>query len=173
MPPLTLLLDPRGAIGRRAFWAGLGLLTAALGAVLLILLGLAAWWPVGDLAMAVTPVIGTSLLVAKIIEAVIDRGPPLEQIPIVLLLCARLYPLACLCLKRLRDAGRGPTSLIVVSALSLAFHVWMGQWTYDLWASEIGQIIPLFLDILVDTSLWVIFLIWIGARPSRRQKDDR
>lgn len=164
---VTLLLDPRGVIGRRAYWAGLGLLTATLVVALLMIAVLARWAPVGGVAMAVGPVIGTSFLVAEIVEAVTDRRASLHQVPVVLLLCCRLYPLACLCLKRLRDAGRGPISLVVVSAVSLAFHVIMGRWSYDLWESEMGTLIPLALGMAVNALLWTIFLVWTGAVRTR------
>jgi uncharacterized membrane protein YhaH (DUF805 family) len=168
---LRLLFDPRGAIGRGSFWAGLGLLSAVLIVALAASLGLNVWLPVGEAAAALTPVIGTSFLASSIVEAVTDKHARLQQIPLVLLACARLYPLVCLCLKRLRDAGRGPVWLIVVSAVSLAFHVQMGRWTYDLWASEIGQLVPGVVDTVFNTLLWTGFLVWIGARPSRPRQN--
>lgn len=171
MRGLRLLFDPTGRIGRGSFWAGLGLLSAVLTFALAATLGLAVWFPVGEAAAVLTPVIGASFLASSIVEAVTDKHAPLQQIPLVLLACARLYPLACLCLKRLRDAGRGPAWLIVVSAVSLAFHVQMGRWTYDLWASEIGQLVPGVVDSVFNTLLWAGFLAWIGARPSRPGKN--
>jgi uncharacterized membrane protein YhaH (DUF805 family) len=170
-PPLTLLLDPRGAIGRGAFWAGLGLLSAVLLAALVSILVLNLWLPAGEAAAALTPVVGTSYLASSIVEAVKDRHTSLMLIPLALLACARFYPLTCLCVKRLRDAGRGPAWLIVVSALSLAFHVQMGRWTYDLWASEIGQLVPGLVDTVFNTLLWTGFLIWIGASRSRPRQN--
>ena len=71
----------------------------------------------------------------------------------------------------MRDAGRGPVWLIVVSAVSLAFHVQMGRWTYDLWASEIGQLVPGVVDTVFNALLWTGFLAWIGASPSRPGKN--
>ena len=169
---LKLFFDPTGRIGRGPFWAGLGLLSAVLIFALMTILVPAVWFPILDeAALVVTPVIGTSFLASSIVEAVIDKHAPLQLIPLVLLACARLYPLACLCLKRLRDTGRGPVSLIVVCAISLAFHVQMGRWTYDLWASEIGQLIPGVVDTVFNTLLWAGFLASIGARPSRSSEN--
>ncbi len=167
-----LLLDPRGAIGRDGFGVALIALTGTIVLVLVVLgLGaLALSWPVGDLAAAVTPVVGTSSLVATIVEAVLDDSASPLLIPAVLLMGVRFYALACMGLKRLRDAGRGPTWLIVVGAVSLAFHVQMGRWAYKIWASEIGTIIPPFLDISFNLLLWVVFLGWLAALPSRPKR---
>jgi len=167
-----LLLDPRGAIGRQAFFDGLLALAAiiALGLVTLGVLALAASWQIGDLAAAATPLLGTSLLVATIVDAVIDHRLSLGLVPAVMLACVRLYALACLCLKRLRDAGRGPLSLIVVGAVSLAFHVEMGRWARMLWSSEMGTLFPPLIDVVFNLLLWTVFLTWLLAsrpRPPR------
>lgn len=165
-----LLLDPRGAVGRKTFADGLTALAAIAVLALAIFGALTLWWPVGDLAAAATPLLGTSLLVAAIIEAVLDKDASPLLIPAVLLACARLYALACLCLKRLRDAGRGPLSLIVVSAVSLAFHVQMGRWAYTLWASEMGTLFPPLIDVVFNLLLWTAFFIWLVASRPRQPR---
>jgi hypothetical protein len=53
-------------------------------------LGLNIWFPVGETAVAMTPVIGTSFLASSIVEDVTDKHAPLQQNPLVLLACARL-----------------------------------------------------------------------------------
>lgn len=172
MVSVKLLLDPRGAIGRKAFAGGLTVLTGTV-VLVLALLGLGSFalsLPIDELASAATPVLGTSLLVAEIVEAVIDKDPSPLLIPAVLLMGARLYALACLCLKRLRDTGRGPMPLIVVGAVGLAFHVQMGRWAYSLWASEMGTLFPPLVGGVFNLLLWTVFLTWLAAsrpRPPR------
>jgi uncharacterized membrane protein YhaH (DUF805 family) len=164
-----LLLDPRGAIGRKAFGDGL-LALAGIIAVVLVTLGVLALtlsWPVGDMAAAATPLLGTSLLVATIVEAVIDKDPSPMLVPAILLMGARLYVLACLCLKRLRDAGHGPVGLIFVGGASLAFHEQMGRWAYAVWASEMGTLFPPLIDVIFNLLLWTVFLVWLGLKPRR------
>jgi hypothetical protein len=54
--------------------------------------------------------------------------------------------------------------------LSFTFHAQMGRWTYDLWASEIGQLVPGIVDTVFNTLLWTGFLAWIGACLSGQVK---
>jgi len=165
-----LLLDPRGVIGRQAFADGL-LALAAIIALALVTLGVLAQalsWSIGDLAMALTPLLGTSLLVTKIVAANIENRAAPELIAPVLLMGARLYVLACLCLKRLRDAGRGPSGLIIAGAMSLGFHVLMGQWAQTLLTSEMGELFPPLIDVTFNLLLWGVFLLSLLVNRSRR-----
>ena len=160
---LSLLFDPRGAIDRRAFWSGLIQLTLV---SLAVFAGLARLDTI--VATAALPAIGEAFATGGLVSCISDaRAPDVSLIAALLVIAARLYVLACLVLKRTRDAGKGAGPLVAVGLASLLVHGLMGRWSDALWASEMGTIIPLFLGVAIDAALWTIFLIWIGARPSR------
>jgi uncharacterized membrane protein YhaH (DUF805 family) len=160
---LTLLFDPRGVIDRRAFWSGLIQLTVVSVAVFA---GLT--WLGIEVAVAALPVLGEMSAVSDIVSCVHDaRAPDVALIATLLVTAARLHVTVCLMLKRARDAGKSADIVIALGLAGLVAHGMMGRWAYDLWGSEIGTIIPLFLDTVFNTLLWTIFLIAVGARPSR------
>lgn len=163
---LSLLFDPRGAIDRRAFWSGLLQLTVVSVAVFV---GLARLETEG--ASAALPVVGEAFAVGGLLRCVSGaQAPDVSLIAALIVIAARLYVTACLVLKRSRDAGGGPAPLIVIGMASFLIHGLMDRWADKLWASEMGTVIPLFLGIAIDTVLWATFLIWVGARPSRRRE---
>jgi uncharacterized membrane protein YhaH (DUF805 family) len=166
MNPVSLLFDPRGAIGRGAFWGGLcelALVQLAAGAFLTRSPSTA------EAAMTLFPVVGPTYLLNSIVGALGDEGPPLKSIGLVLLQLACLYPLACLGLKRLRDAGSGSAPMIVMGLLSLAIDASMAAWMYDVWDGGEMVIVPGFASLILTALSWTIFLGWIGARPSRQR----
>lgn len=161
---LSLLFDPRGAIDRRAFWSGLIQLTLV---SLAVFVGLARLET--EVASAALPVVvGEAFAVGGVASCIYGaRAPDVSLIAGFLVIAARLYVTACLVLKRSRDAGKGAGPMVAVGLAGLLVHGLMERWSDALWASEMGTVIPLFLGIAVDASLWAIFLIWIGSRPSR------
>ena len=160
---LSLLFDPRGAIDRRAFWSGLIQLTLVSVAVFAGLARLET-----GAASAALPAVGEAFAVGGLASCIYGaRAPDISLIAALFVIAARLYVTACLVMKRSRDAGRGAGPMVAVGLASLLVHGLMDRWSDTLWASEMGTVIPLFLGIAVDASLWAIFLVWIGSRPSR------
>jgi uncharacterized membrane protein YhaH (DUF805 family) len=161
---LSLLFDPRGAIDRRAFWSGLLQLTLV---SVMISFGLAHLG--ADGALTVLPVIGEAFAVADLAGHVhASGGPDIPMMMVILTVAARLYATACLCLKRLRDAGHGPVPLVVVGLSGLAVHGLAALWTYDLWDREMAVILPLFADVALTALPWTILLAWLGTARRRR-----
>ena len=160
---LSLLFDPRGAIDRRAFWSGLIQLALV---SLAVFVGLARLET--EVASAALPVVGEAFAVGGVASCISGaRAPDVSLTAGLLVIAARLYVTACLVLKRSRDAGKGAGPMVAVGLAGLLVQGLMERWSDALWASEMGTVIPLFLGIAIDASLWAIFLIWIGSRPSR------
>lgn len=163
---LSLLFDPRGVIDRRTFWSGLIQLTIV---SLAVFMGLARLDT--EVAVAALPVIGEMSVVSDLVSDVHDaKTPDVALVAMLLVVAARLYITACLMLKRSRDAGRDADIVVAVGLASLIAHGMMGRWAYDLWGSDMGTIVPLFLDTVFNTVLWTIFLMAVGARPSHPRK---
>lgn len=166
---LSLLFDPRGAIDRRAFWSGLIQLTVVSLAVYFGLIHLTLAW-----AFAALPAIGEAFMVSGLVGHLYGATVPDAVFVAALgVVAARLYPAACLMLKRSRDAGRGPRPLIVFSLISLAVHALMGLWAYDLFDDGMAVIVPLIADVAATALIWIIFVAWIGTSPSRPGNDVR
>ena len=164
---LSLLFDPRGAIDRRAFWSGLIQLTLVSVAVFLGLARLDA-----GVASAALPAIGEAFAISGLASCMHGvRAPDVSLIAGLLVIAARLYVTACLVLKRSRDAGKGAGPMVAVGLAGLLVHGLMERWSDALWASEMGTVIPLFLGVAIDASLWAIFLIWIGSAPTRSRME--
>ena len=151
---LRLPFDPSGRIGRRAY--GLAMLGVY-----------AVWW-------------GTPF--ALVLPAVIARnsqlGPPDSLLPLLFLLQFVVLPYVgvCLHLKRLRDAGRGPWSLVVMVALTLtafpaaiAFGLWSlrGQSSVENLNYPIVIGILLILTAIVIVLAWPAYAFWVGLGASR------
>ena len=164
---LPLLFDPRGAVDRRAFWSGFAQLTVVSVAVYFGLIHLTQAW-----AFAALPVIGEAFMISGVVGQVSSAAvPDVAFVAALGVVAARLYPATCLMLKRSRDAGRGPRPLIVFSLVSLAVHALMGLWAYDLFDDGMAVIVPLIADVAINALLGTIFVVWIGAGPTRRKND--
>jgi uncharacterized membrane protein YhaH (DUF805 family) len=160
---LPLLFDPRGVIDRRAFWSGLIQLTIV---SLAVCAGLSL--VDGEVAWAALPAIGEAFVTTLI--AGHAHGPGLSEVSLmagIFLVAARLYATACLMLKRSRGAGRGSGALIAFGLTVLLVHVLMGLWAYDLFPEGMAVIVPLAVDAMAGALISAVFVIWIGALPSR------
>jgi len=167
MSLLSLLFDPRGAVDRRAFWSGLIQLTVVSLAVYVGLIYLTQAW-----AFAALPAIGEAFLVGGVVGHLYDATvPDVAFVAALGVLATRLYPAACLLLKRSRDAGQGVRPLMVFSLTSLAVHLLMGLWAYDLFGDGMAVIVPLIADGVITALMGIVFVVWLGGIPSRRQRD--
>jgi uncharacterized membrane protein YhaH (DUF805 family) len=155
---LPLLFDPRGAIDRRTFLSGL---------LQLLIIALAVW-------LGLTPLDSTAGLAAlpALGEAFIAIGltaniPTISLASAILVVAARAYVTVCLMLKRLRDAGKDSAPLVTVGLASLIVHVLLGIWSCDLFKQQMPLVMPLIADIVANTLIWVIFIVWVEAQPTR------
>ena len=166
MRVLSLLFDPRGAVDRRAFWSGLIQLALVSVAVCWGLMRLESAW-----ALTAPPIVGEAFAISGVVGHVHDATIPDVALAAALgVVAARLYVAACLILKRSRDAGLGPRPLIAFSLTTLVVHALMGLWAYDLFDDGMAVIVPLIADVAINALLGIIFVAWIGARPSRPPK---
>lgn len=155
MPVLALLLSPRGAIGRPAFWLGLLLL-----AVIDLAMGLAAA-PHGSRLFFAVPVLGPWFGDMDAAEAVPALNAAWGAGAAIMLVQAWIS--GVLCLKRLRDLGRGPGLLVLVWLLNLALHAGGRAWTARLDGPEI--LLPLLVALPASGLMWLAFLGWLGLTP--------
>lgn len=158
MHPVSLLLDPRGRIDRRAFILGLLLLVG----LSLATAALVSGSPILELALV--PILGELAVTALFHGPVQGLGVP-TMAAFGLILAGRAYLLACLCIKRLRDQGRPSDSLIVLAVVTLIAHVAAGAWRPD----ELDKFLPfvgLMLDFLGLAILWSGFLVWLAHAPT-------
>jgi len=158
MSVLPLLFDPRGAIDRRTFWSGLFQLLIV---ALVVWLGLTQLDP--TVGLAALPGLGETFIAASLAINV----PAISLAAAIFVVAARLYVTVCLMLKRLRDAGKDSAPLVVVGLASFLVHVLMGIWSYELFQQDAPLLLPLVADIVANTLIWVIFLIWVESQPTR------
>ena len=159
---VPLLFDPRGAVDRAGFWSGLLQLTVVSVMVYLGLTGVEA-----TVSMAALPLIGETFVGGLVAGGVYGA----ESVDVLLvvslaLLAARLYATACLMLKRARDAGKGPDTVVVFGVASLLVHVLAGLWGYSLQGEGMAVIVPMVFDLAITGTLAVAFVAWLGALPS-------
>ncbi|EJL30549.1 hypothetical protein PMI01_03101 [Caulobacter sp. AP07] len=178
MKLVSLLLDPRGVINRRAYWMGLGLEAIPPIAVFcLSLTGLpAAMFDAveGDVMEQVSTLILTGVLAtAPVISGALgpllvsDSGatpPDVASIAVyILVVGSRLYVMAVLCLKRSRDAGLGAGPVIALGLATLTADVAAWAWLRSMpVTAEMGLAVPGVINVLVVTPLWVLVLAWLG-----------
>ena len=153
---LRLFFDPTGRIGRRAF--------------VLSMTGLYALW----LLVPLVP----SALVSDLLVANFRLG---TQFPPLGLLQTLLPPYVCLCLhlKRLRDAGRGPGSLIgmiVFSFATILVAVAFGSWFLhdQLPVKNLNYAAIWIFVIGAGIIAWPIYGVWValGESKSPPLRDD-
>ncbi|MBI1685830.1 hypothetical protein [Caulobacter hibisci] len=160
MRVLALLLSPRGAIGPRAF--GLGLLSLAMLEVVLFVV-LASL----DLSPpALLPAIGPWFIAFD--------GPMLGAQGWLLnlaVIALQAWISGVLCLKRLRDAGRGPAPLVNVWLANLALGGCALLKIVEVERSNTDSLGMLVFAITLLGAgaaglIWIVFLMWLG--PARR-----
>ncbi|MBO9709148.1 MAG: hypothetical protein J7521_13160 [Caulobacter sp.] len=160
MHAVSLLLDPRGAIGRRDFWLGLlqlGLVEIAVFAALLRL--------APETSMGAPPVIGEVFLVGAITARAYDPAY-VALVPLLAaagLVAARAWVTACLCLKRRRSTGKDVRPLLAFGLLTLAAHGLAGWWGLSLYDHDMAVILPLLLDFALSAFLGLWLVIWLGV----------
>lgn len=157
MPLLALLLSPRGAVGRRDFWLGLFLLAAIDAAM-----GLAAM-PYGARAFFAAPVLGPWF-------GDMDADAALPGLVEVwgtgaVMMLFQAWISGVLCLKRLRDMGRGPWVLIAVWLANLALQGGGRAWMAGL--DGMAVITPFLIALPTMALIWLGFLAWLGFTPGR------
>ena len=163
---LKLFFDPTGRIGRRAF--------------VLCQLGLYLVWIFAPSLLAL-PAEFSHRGVEQADLGYIKMAAPM----LLLLQLAFPYVNICLHLKRLRDAGRGPGSLIATSVFSVAavpVALMIGNWTLRGQSSvenlnfPIVWFISIALALVVVLVSWVVYAVWVALgtpRAAPRQDPDR
>jgi uncharacterized membrane protein YhaH (DUF805 family) len=154
MKLVSLLFDPRGAIGRRAF--------------ALAMLGLyGVWWG------------GPFVLVMPAVIARDSRlGPPDSLVQLLALLQMTVLPYISLCLhlKRLQDAGRDVWSLVVMLVATLAaipVAIAAALWRLQGQSSAENLNYPLYMIgfVLLAAAIvllaWPLYGVWVGAARSK------
>jgi len=177
---LKLFVDPRGKIGRRAYWGGLGFMAIPQIVVwlwatgqskdtmaLISLAVVGAGIDPAALFSALTPVWAGALL-STVFDHQTMPSNTLSIVVFILIVAARLYPMAVLGVKRSRDAGRGAKPVIALGLVTLitdaATWAWSAQVTtlaYDavLWSA------PVFTNLAVVGLSWIGTMIWLGVIP--------
>lgn len=166
MRGLRLFFDPTGRIGRRAF--------------VLCQLGLYLVWIFAPSLLALPAEFGRR----GVEQADLDY---LKLAAPMLLLLQLVFPYVniCLHLKRLRDAGRGPGSLIAISVCSVAaipVALMIGNWTLRGQSSVENLNFPIVWFISIALALvamlvsWFVYGVWVALgtpRAARRRDPDR